>query len=44
MDIVYAILQIIFTFAVLALVVVGIPTLFVVVFKVATDIDDRLTH
>lgn len=44
MDIVYEILKLILTFVVLGLVIVGVPTLFIVVFKVATDMDDRLTH
>jgi hypothetical protein len=44
MDIFYEILKLILTFVVLGLVVVGVPTLFIVVFKVATDMDDRLTH
>jgi hypothetical protein len=43
-DILYEILKIIMTFVVLGIVLVGVPTLFIVVFKVATDMDDRLTH
>lgn len=43
-DIVYELLKLILTFVVLGIVLVGVPTLFVVVFKVATDMDDRLTH
>ena len=44
MDILYEILKIVLTFVVLGIVLVGVPTLFIVVFKVATDMDDRLTH